>query len=311
MRHHYLALSMALLLFAACGTNNQQLGDAIELSQDYFTISEDQPAITGEIKDGGLWLTFHKDQILPIGVVDGDSYRLPDDSVQVEGLIGAPKNFIIADIGQDFNPILCVLTEKGKVQMLSLWNTVATGDLEANEIPMDNIVGFNNGPGGPWEDEDGTVFYNYVTIYGIDENDNEHEVNVYTFYNVLNYYDHYNDPEWPDGLYSLNLSPDWKMRYVVERFDEETVVEKQGHFWPIEEDWDLDKFRYGYELTKLIDGTDLSGDPKVSEISEKGVFELGYSDDPTAIVVTSIEGIDLPNRGMNRPVQFNVSMNYY
>ena len=170
MKHIYLALSLAFLLFASCGTNNQPVDeDTTELSQDYVTISDDQPAITGEIKDGGLWLTFHKDQILPIGIVDDDSYRLPDEPVKVEGLKGAPKNFIIADMGQDYNPILCVLTEEGKVQMLSLWNTVSTGDLEATVIPMDNIVGFTDGPGGPWEDEDGTVFYDYVTIYGLDE----------------------------------------------------------------------------------------------------------------------------------------------
>ena len=182
MKRIYLALSLALFLFAACG-NQSTNEDVTELSQDYLTMSEDQPAIFGEIKDGGLWLTFNKDQILPVGVVDEDSYRLPDGPIKVEGLKGAPKNFIIADIGQDYNPILCVLTEEGKVQILSLWNTVSTGDLEATEIPMDNIVGFNDGPGGPWEDEDGTVFYDYTTIYGIDEEGNEHEVDIYNLYN--------------------------------------------------------------------------------------------------------------------------------
>ena len=307
MKRIYLALSLALFLFAACG-NEPTTEDATELSQDYFTMSEDQPAIMGEIKDGGLWLTFDKDQILPVGVVDEDSYRLPEGPIQVEGLKGAPKNFIIADIGQDYNPILCVLTEEGKVQMLSLWNTVATGDLEANEIPMDNIVGFTDGPGGPWEDEDGTVFYDYVTIYGLDEEGKEYEVEEYMLYNWLKRYVYGDDPEWPTTLYTLNLSGDWKMRFVEERLQEEAVVEKQGRFWPIAMDWDEMVFRFGYELTRLIDATDLSTDPKTTEISEKGVFELRDCEDPTVFIVNPVEGLDLTGEGLNQPVQFKVSM---
>lgn len=311
MKHIYLALSLAFLLFASCGTNNQPVDeDTTELSQDYVTISDDQPAISGEIKDGGLWLTFHKDQILPTGIVDDDSYRLPDEPVQVEGLKGAPKNFIIADMGQDYNPILCVLTEEGKVQMLSLWNTVSTGDLEATEIPMDNIVGFIDGPGGPWEDEDGTVFYDYVTIYGLDEEGNEYEVEEYTLYNWLKHYVYGDDPEWPTTLYTLNLSSDWKMRFVEERLQEEAVVEKQGRFWPISMDWDEMVFRYGYELSRLIDATDLSTDPKTSEILEKGVFELRYRDVPSNFMVIPIEGLDLTGEGLNHPVEFQASVGY-
>ena len=50
MKHIYLALSLAFLLFASCGTNNQPVDeDTTELSQDYVTISDDQPAITGEM----------------------------------------------------------------------------------------------------------------------------------------------------------------------------------------------------------------------------------------------------------------------
>ena len=309
MKRIYLALSLALFLFAACG-NQPTNEDVTELSQDYLTMSEDQPAIFGEIKDGGLWLTFNKDQILPVGVVDEDSYRLPDGPIKVEGLEGAPKNFIIADIGQDYNPILCVLTEEGKVQILSLWNTVSTGDLEATEIPMDNIVGFNDGPGGPWEDEDGTVFYDYTTIYGIDEEGNEHEVDIYNLYNYLKHYVHDEDPEWPTTLYTLNLTCDWKVKYVVERFREEAVVEKQGRFWPVQEDWDNMTFRYGFELTRLVDATDLSNDPVTSGISEKGVFEVTFGEDPTTFIVTSLEGLDLTGQGLNQPVVFDGGMSY-
>ena len=116
MKRIYLVLSLGLLvLTTACGgllgkkekTNKQSVAnsvknsiakatEALELTKNYYAIDEDQPVIIGEIKDGKLWLTFMEDEILPLGVVDEDSYRLPDYPIQVEGLQGAPKDFIIA-----------------------------------------------------------------------------------------------------------------------------------------------------------------------------------------------------------------------
>ena len=200
MKRIYLVLSLGLLvLTTACGgllgkkekTNKQPVAnsvkdniakatEALELTKNYYAIDEDQPVIIGEIKDGELWLTFKEDEILPLGVVNEDSYRLPDYPIQVEGLQGTPKDFIIADIGQDFNPILCVLTDQDKVQMLSLWNTIATGDIEMTEVPMESIVEFKDGPGGPWKDDEGNTFYEYTTIYGIDAQGGRHEVPLYS-----------------------------------------------------------------------------------------------------------------------------------
>lgn len=324
MKHICLIFSLSLLLFAAAcdgksGKNEVQENQPVKsfeadivtaVSQSYFTMETDQPAIIAEIKDGGLWLTFHKDQILPVGIVDEDSYRLPDWPIQVEGLKGAPKNFIIADIGQDYNPILCVVTEEGKAQMLSLWNTVSTGDVEAIEVPMEGIVGFKAGPGGPWEDEDGDINYDYTTIFGMDAKGGEHEVYVYTSYNVLKHDVYGDNPNKPTGLYTLNLSCDWKIGLVVEKFREKTVVEKQGRFWPIEEDWDAMTFRYGFELTRLIDATYPAENADVSEISEKGMFELRQGDDPSTYFVTSIEGPDLTGEGLNHATSFSVRMGY-
>ena len=210
MKRIYLVLSLGLLvLITACGgllgkkekTNKQSVAnsvknkiakatEALELTKNYYAIDEDQPVIIGEIKDGKLWLTFMEDEILPLGVVDEDSYRLPDYPIQVEGLQGAPKDFIIADIGQDFNPILCVLTDQDKVQMLSLWNTISTGDIEVTEVPMESIVEFKDGPGGPWKDDEGNTFYEYTTIYGIDAQGGRHEVPLYSLEHDIEHVDY-------------------------------------------------------------------------------------------------------------------------
>lgn len=323
MKHVYLALSLAILLFATSCIGRSHRGKTedprltqttevpmpeivADLTQDYVTMDEHHPAINAEIKNGGLWLTFHKDQILPLGIVDEDSYRLPDGPIQVEGMKGAPKNFIIADIGQDYNPILCVLTDEGKVQMLGLWNTVSTGDMEVTEIPMNGIIGFRDGPGGPWEDEDGTMFYEYTTIYGIDARGNEYEMPLYNFDNNLEYL---TKAQGVDVVYQLFLSDDWKMRYVVGYYLSEKVEELQGRFWPISEDWDEMVFRFGYEFTTRMDYT--GEGINTTEVKRSGVFEMQYPNfDSRTHVITSIEGVDFGNKGMNVPVPFEPSSSY-
>ena len=321
MKHVYLVLSLGLLFFAtACNfgagkkqkvqesqpINKEATEIVSDLSQDYVTMDESRPAITGEIKDGGLWLTFHKDQILPIGITDENAYRLPNEPIQVEGLKGAPKNFIIADIGQDYNPILCVLTEEGKVQVLSLWNSVATGDVEVTEIPMNRIIGFRDGPGGPWEDEDGTVFYDYTTIYGIDARGNEHEVPLYSFDNDLEYVTKVKNT---DLVYQLYFSDDWKMRYVVGYYLSEKVEELLGRFWVVDENWDDMIFTFGYELTTHLEYT--GEDIITTQVKQTGVFKMQYPDFDTRIhIITPIEGIDFGNKGLNEPVPFSPSSAY-
>lgn len=317
MKHIYLALALSVALFATSCIGKPHRGKSethrqrqtteqpapeivADLTQEYVTMDEDQPAIDAEISNGGLWLTFHKDQILPLGIVDEYSYRLSDEPIKVEGLIGTPKNFIIADIGQDYNPILCVLTNQGKVQMLSLWNAVSTGDVAVTEIPMERIVGFKDGPGGGWEDEDGTMFYDYTTIYGIDARGGEHEIPLYNFDNDLDYIER--TPNG-DADFKLYLGDDWKMRYIIGYYLSEAVEEMQGRFWLISEDWDEMTFRFGYELTTRLEFT--GEGVNTTEINQRGVFDMQYQDFDSRIhVITPIEGVDFANKGMNVPVPF-------
>ena len=320
MKRIYLVLSLGLLvLTTACGgllgkkekTNKQSVAnsvknkivkatEALELTKNYYAIDEDQPVIIGEIKDGKLWLTFMEDEILPLGVVDEDSYRLPDYPIQVEGLQGAPKDFIIADIGQDFNPILCVLTDQDKVQMLSLWNTIATGDIEVTEVPMESIVEFKDGPGGPWKDDEGNTFYEYTTIYGIDAQGGRHEVPLYSLEHDIEHVDH---GQQADVVYQLFFTDDWKMRYVMGYYLSEKLEEQTGHFWLIDEDWDEMVFTFGYELTTRMEYT---GEGIITtDVENQGVFEMRYVDfGNQGCMVTPIEGFDFCNNGMNNPVQF-------
>lgn len=300
MKRIYTALSLAFLFFVTAIYGSTAFGQG--LKQSYYTWEEDGPAIVGEIKNGGLWLTFYKDKITSVGLCDDDTYRLPNTPVKVKGILGKPKTFIIADIGQDYNPILCVLTNQGKVQMLSLWNTITTGDLEVTEIPMDGIVSFKAGPGGPNVDDEGEIFYEYTTIYGVDAQGGEHEVPLYFQAYELEYV---TEIQGVDVVFQLYFSSDWKMRYVIGYYLSEKVQELQGHFWLVQEDWDNMVFTYGYELNAQLDFT---GEGILStDVDYRGTFTMRETDVLTGNhSVTPVEGIDFCNKGMNIPVTFRM-----
>ena len=267
-------------------------------SQDYYLWNDEKPAIKGEIKDGSVWLTFDKEQVVYQTTNDEEMYRLPDWPVEVEGLRGEPQGICIADIGQDFNPTLCVLLPDGKVQLLNLWNSMITGDLDATMLPFEGIVGFEAGPGGEFETEDGEIGYEYMTIYAVDAEGGKNEISLYTLEHNLEYSEDY------DVLvYRLHLSEDWKMIYVVEDRAHNRTEEERGRFWELEADWDNMVFRFGYELTEGFVYSEVG--IKGNDENVIGIFEIrqneGEWDD---FYVTPIENIDFCRKGMNKPVKF-------
>ena len=274
------------------------------LSQEYFMWDDEKVAIKGEIKDGGVWLTFDKEQVVYQTSNDEEMYRLPDGPVEVEGLLGEPQSICIGDIGQDFNPILCVLLPEGKVQILNLWNSISTGDLEATLLPFEGIVGFEAGPGGEYESEDGEINYDHVTIYALDAKGGKEEIPLYLLEQNLEYSDN-NDVL----VYRLYLSEDWKMKYVVDDHENNRMEEERGRFWEIETDWDNMVFRFGYELTETLVYSE--NGVKGNDEDAKGVFEIRKNEGEWNVYyVTPIEGIDFCQKGLNKTVKFTAGSAY-
>ena len=267
-------------------------------SCDYFLWNEEKPAITAEIKDGSVWLSFDKGQVVYQTTNDEEVYRLPDEPVEVEGLLGEPQGVVIGDIGQDFNPILCVLLPEGQVQILNLWNSTTTGDLNATLVPFEGITGFEVGPGGAYVDEDGQTQYDYVTIYAVDAKGVKEEITLYLLENNLEYSENY------DVLvYRLHLSQDWKMQYVIDDREHNRMEEERGRFWELEADWDKMVFRFGYELKEAFVYSE--NGVKGNDEAVKGVFEIRQNEGEWDVFfVTPIEGIDFCQKGMNKTVKF-------
>lgn len=274
-----------------------------EMKQNYYTMDENVPTIVGELKDGELWLTFNKQHVIDCGIADENTYYLSESPISVTELIGEPKSFIIADIGQDYNPVLCVLTDRGKVQILSLGNAVVNGDFRATEIAMKDIVGFKTGPASPVKTEDGSMFYQYTTIYGIDSKEVEHEVPLYNLVNCVEYVEQI---EGVDVVFQLYLTDDWKIWYMMGYYLSEKVEELQGRFWPIEADFENEVYTYGYEFTTRIE---YPGDGMITtKVKTRGAFNLSAVNyDSNSCVITPLDGVDFCNNGLMKPVKFRIT----
>lgn len=102
-----------------------------------------------------------------------------DDVYCVLGLAAPCKGFMIGDIGQDTNPVLCMLTSNGTVQILQLYEAFRSGNFNASSelMGMNGISNFEVGGGGEYE-ESGKKLYSYRTIYAVDENGGKYEIEL-------------------------------------------------------------------------------------------------------------------------------------
>ena len=268
---------------------------------DYFLFSE-TPAIRAEIKGNDVMLEFDEKELGQIRLGGSEGNCLSEKVAKVENLKGTPQSVFIGDIGNDFNPILCVLLENGDVQIMSLFDCVRHCDFEASDVLLHGISNFKEGPGGCYED-DGETRCDYVTIYAI-SGDKETEITLgFAPGGCLQYAEPMDNGSV--GICQLNLTSDWKMSYVLGWEESEIDMMLRGNYWAIHEDFEKMVFRYGYELKKQIEydyDTD-DGEEIVTAISQKGVFELRYSESQ-GYLVTPIEGVDFAGKGMNVPVEF-------
>lgn len=275
---------------------------------EYKFFDSETTVIQAEIKGNDVVLQFDRGPIEKLSFGYGFEYCLPDTPVKVENIKGVPRSVFIADIGQDYNPILCILLENGDVQILNLFGSVRYCDLKASEVLFHNVDGFREGGGGPYEDEFGETSYEYATIYAISGN-KEYEIDLF----IMGHHLIYTEPTsyGSVALVDLLFTDDWKINYALGWEESELLQSMEGRFWTISEDYDDEVFRCGYEFTKQIDfddELDENNDLKVTIVSLTGVVELRYVN--RQCIVTPIEGIDFAGKGMNVPVAFKVDYSY-
>ena len=173
-----LFVSFSLL---SCGKkgSSQQEKDTNETTRS-DTIKLSYPSVDGDIpyevflEDGrvSLHLPLAMRQELSLG----SSLYLPEDVANPEGkdlfevtrLAGSCINVFVGDIGQDVNPMLCMLLSDGRVQLLNIFQAVLYKDFNAS-APIKELQDIKSF-------ESKVVDNTYVTIFAKDASGKEFEI---------------------------------------------------------------------------------------------------------------------------------------
>lgn len=142
---------------------------------------------------------------------DEDSIVLADGDNTFDGINGRCKGVFLGDIGQDFNPVLCVLMENGDVKKCSIFYAMQHGGPVLSDTLPDfkDVTGFEIGGGGGWVDEEtGETVYDYTTIYALDARGGRTEIPDFVFDGLYM-------AEDGDYTYEVTLTPDWNFYLSV------------------------------------------------------------------------------------------------
>ena len=199
---------------------------------DYGTDFEDRDlGIRLRLEAGKPVLTIAAAPLAALGY-DADSFRLSDGDNPFSGINGLCKGVFLGTIGQDYNPVACVVMENGDIKKCSVFYAMQQGEPElSGALPgFKDVVGFENGVGGDFE---------YATIYAVDARGGSTEIPHFNDYCLF---------LAQDGGASVEatLSPDW--RFYVNRISEDGAFEiYNGTFSLTDRRAGEDRFQYRLE----------------------------------------------------------------
>ena len=142
---------------------------------------------------------------------DEDQFVIAAGDNLFSGINGLCKGVFLGTIGQDYNPVACVITDGGEVKICGVFYAMQNGEPTLSEPLPDfkDVIGFESGGGGAWEDEDGETFYEYQTIYALDARGGRTEIPWFLDYGLFMSQD-------GDASVEVMLTPDW--RYYLTRY---------------------------------------------------------------------------------------------
>lgn len=229
----------------------QPLAESVVQSDTKGLLQQYESAELGyavQVKDGKVLLNFNTAKMKDTSYFKNSVLTLGDKSYEVSGLSAPCRGIFVGDIGQDTHPILCMLLENGKVEILSLFNAARTvndfGFLSSGCLPgLSDIVSFESGGGGPFEDDEGETRYSYTTVYAIDKNHQRHEIELFIG-------DGQAKCQAEDRTYQLNLTDDWKIK-LTEKQNNGLTAELWGRFRDLGHNDTYDQYDIEYHTMNL------------------------------------------------------------
>ena len=174
-----------------------------------FNYADDSPdgdlGISVRLEGGQPVLTCTAAALERFGIADGTSALREGDSC-FSGIDGLCKGVFIGTIGQDYNPVVCVVMANGDVKMSSVFYALRHGGPHlSGALPgFKDVTGFESGGGGPWEDETtGETNYDYMTIYALDARGSRTEIPYFRGSGTYAATD-------GEGSCEVTLTPDWQ-----------------------------------------------------------------------------------------------------
>ena len=273
-------------------------GDTVK--RTYMTMTTYNPdpgqhyGISAEIKGGKVYVTVNHDQYDKAPFAGGMDFRLNDETYEVQNTDTPIVSIFIGDIGQDYNPVLCMQREDGKVQIASIFDGISRlGFFQASyPLPnLNNIVLFK-----------AKTFDDHVGIAAIDGDGLETEVP-------------YNPAGLQEYIYTnavgtqlrLTLTPDWK--FICQHFiagDDggvKEIKEYVGEYTLAYINDEYDNQEIGYTVHTLANV--LADDNATKPYKSKGAFKMQFVDGMAqSVKVTPLTGTLLPlTKG--QPVTFD------
>ena len=275
----------SLLCVVGLCSCNGKAGKADYVTKAIYNISETQPSgITAKIKDGKVYVSVDANQFAKAPFASGMDYRLVETSYEVQNLDAPIVSIHIGDIGQDYNPVLCMLRGDGKVQIASLFDGISRlGFFQASyPLPnLNNIVTFK-----------AKTFDDHVGIAAIDGDGMELEIP-------------YNPAGLSEYAYAtsvgtqlrLTFTPDWKIicQHFISGPDGgvQEIKEYVGEYTLAYINDEYNNQEIGYTIHTLSNV--LSDDNAPKPHDSKGTFLLQHLDDTSMQVsITPQKGNLLP-----------------
>ena len=221
------------------------------------------------LESGRPVLTVRPEPLALLGF-DAAEFSLLDGDNEFAGVNGLCKGVFLGTIGQDYNPVACVVMENGELKICTVFFAVQHGGPELSDaLPeFKDVVSLESGV-MPEPGEDGEPMPEYETIYALDARGGRIEVPHFQDYGLFVASD-------GDATVEAELTPDWQFR--LSRYGEDGLLDEvcEGSFSELERGDGLDRFRFRLNRLARREGEDY----KVDERTRKGRFtarEIGLS----------------------------------
>ena len=203
-------------------------------------------------------LTIRPGPLSLLGFDEAD-FSLNDGDNEFAGVNGLCKGVFLGTIGQDYNPVACVVMENGDVKKCTVFYAMEHGAQLSDALPdFKDVTGFEK-----------DTLEDYQTIFALDERGGRVEIPHFIDYGLFSAAD-------GDDTVMAELTPDW--RFNLSRYSPDGSLDEvcDGSFSEQERGDGLDRFRFRMTRFASRDGDDF----KVEERVRKGRFtarEVGLS----------------------------------